>query len=59
VESSAVPDLILDEEAIDLALKDTLLEAAGGKSGSIDGDDEVADGDDWAEEEKKLREENR
>ena len=54
-----MPDLILDEEAIDLALKDTLLEAAGGKSGSIDGDDEVADGDDWAEEEKKLREENR
>ena len=55
---SSVPDLILDEAAIELALKDTS-ESAVEKSGSIDGDDDVADGDDWAEEEKKLREENR
>jgi hypothetical protein len=53
-----VPELVLDEAAIDLALKDNS-EAAAEKSGSIDGDDDVADGDDWAEEEKKLREENR
>jgi hypothetical protein len=59
VESTAQPDeLILDEAAIELALTD-ITEAAAEKSSSIDGDDEVAEGDDWAEEEKKLREENR
>jgi hypothetical protein len=52
-------DLVVDDAAIALALQKDTVDETSEKSSSADGDEEVVDGDDFAEEEKQLREENR
>ena len=52
-------EVLVDDAAIELALEKDIPDETGEKSSSADGDEGVVDGDDWAEEEKQLREENR